>query len=134
MRLPRLTTRRLMVIVAVIAVALTLDKMARRVQFCQSRAAYHDWQERESRVSAKYDPKVTGPQTLVTDDGGTWSLDASCYTDMVKRRPVAFRLAQWHATVKGRYLRAKRRPWQTIPNYPPQPEWFKQIQWGDRVP
>ena len=69
MRLPRLTTRRLMVIVAVVGVTLAFINLDRRRRFCEGLALYHDLEEGMARASLRYDLKIKRSQSVANGDG-----------------------------------------------------------------
>jgi hypothetical protein len=98
----RFTTRRIVVVVAVIALVLGgLVNFVRRVRRFDDLASYH-----QSQIIGE------AQRNVIDDDGMIIGLELSPID--VKGNPVAPRqrlLNQWHARMFQRYLRAARRPW-----------------------
>src|SRR5262249_5072297 len=104
MRLPRLTTRRLMVLVAVVGIILGLE--TRRIQFLEL-ASYHSGQAMPT-MRFRYD--------------GVW-ITQDVFPDLPSGTK-AYRTtrSEWHAGLADKYARAARYPWLPVPHDPPPPD------------
>src|SRR5262245_7278887 len=101
MRLPRLTTRRLMVLVATVGIVLGLE--TRRVQFLDL-ASYHSEQ---------------AMQTMRFRCHGVW-ITRDVFPDLpsgTEAYPTT--QSDWHAGLADKYARAARRPWLPVAPDPP---------------
>jgi len=109
----RFTTRRIVVVVAVIAMVLGgLVNFVQRVRRFDDLASYH-----RSQIIG------VAQRNVIDDDGMIIGLELS--TIDLKGNPVAPRqrlLNQWHARMFQRYLRAARRPWLDVQPEPPPSE------------
>src|SRR5262245_18165273 len=104
MRLPRLTTRWLMVLVAV--AGLVLGLAARRERLLRL-ATYHAVQANRT-MSVMADGKRVGPED-----------------DLTRARSVSWRStprSQWHTRRSDEYRQAASRPWLPVPPVPPGPK------------
>src|SRR5262245_21410608 len=102
MRLPQFTTRRLMVLVAVVAVSLCGARLWSRSVEYERRAAKH------AAAAARLLAWQIFPEE---DDQG-----------MRQMGEHAWRLGRYHATLKQTYERAARYPWLPVPPDPPPPD------------
>jgi len=93
MRLPRITTRRLMVLVAVAAIFAFGAVMVRKAREYRHAAARH-------AIKARIIELEAGPATISKD----------------RER------AAYHSRMKGKYDRAASRPWLPVPPDPPPPK------------
>jgi hypothetical protein len=111
MRLPRLTTRRLMVIVAVVGLTVCLPiRMARMAQ----------QRDRLSRIAidhANWEHAYRG--WYVTD--GVYSVAQLKMIDACHGRPNE-RMAAYHHSLFMKYRRAARYPWLPVPPDQPEPK------------
>lgn len=111
MPLPRMTTRRWMIVVATLAVGLSTARAFERLGALRSeyevRAAIHAWFEEIYAHAEKYD-----------------GLSFGCHaTGPFRANPsLDPKLAGYHAGLKGKYTRAARRPWLPVPPDPPEPK------------
>jgi hypothetical protein len=107
MRLPRMTTRRWMVIVVVIAACLVPIVLSARSHSYAIRAGYHSLKEAESRwIVEEYEAGRLG-------FSGRDSVDP-----LIDRER---RLNAYHAALKRKYKLALRRPWLYVEPDPPEP-------------
>jgi hypothetical protein len=112
MRLPRMTTRRWMIVVAMIGVALGgLEVLRRRREYDLAMAAHHN---------ALFDNAMNPPRVI---------------KDF---RPLA-EYTDYHLKLMGKWIKAARSPWLPVEPDPPEPEWdfrraFEEIkvQWPPR--
>jgi hypothetical protein len=107
MRLPRMTTRRWMIAVAILAVGLATDALFRRhlaLRQRRQRAAYHEKIEK-----------------LVTATIGELDLAARSPKAAAQVRANAA-IRDRHARLKEKYRRAARYPWLPVEPDPPEPE------------
>jgi hypothetical protein len=106
MRLPRMTTQRWMIAVAVVAIIMTTVGIRRRQNEFLQLAAYHkkEWSHIVGRVS---------------DDGVTW-----LRYDPLKRdwRLSSASESVYHAQMREKYEHAARYPWLPVAPDPPPPE------------
>src|SRR4051812_7480090 len=96
MRLPRITTRRLMALVAVAALALSAVPAGRRWHHCRRLAAYHARQEQEFR-------QLQAAALRRRQDDGIGLAEA------FEQR------AEQHARLRQRFERSAWRPWEPVP-------------------
>jgi hypothetical protein len=121
MRLSRLTTRRMMIVVAVLALALSAErqvtKRGRIVSIRRHMAFVHatseQWFRWAARVTAKSPPWT-----------GTYELARPADPEAERRRRVAWQLemAEYHGELSRQYQGARWRPWVGLPPHPPRPE------------
>jgi len=117
MRLPRFTTRRLMVLVAVVAVVITLgvesSKRRRRAELYAIRESYlHADAERRAAILAEVETQLaaTVPGDSARREKTQWSIDQLRIELEETRRRVK------HAAVLTRaHERAARRLWEPVP-------------------
>jgi hypothetical protein len=113
MRLPRMTTRRWMNAVAVVAVLLAATVLFSRHLRLRGRGDYH---ERMEGVHADR-ARGAGQFALGFTDSNPemaahWRAQAACEAE----------IGAWHAHLKEKYHRAARYPWLAIERDPPEPE------------
>lgn len=113
MRLLRVTVRRLMVAVAVVALAFPLSRMALFYFRCWNAALFHAEQEKYYALQLKnlafdvYEPSVTSKRRQ----------------EMMKEsESKARRLSQYHAEMKSKYEQAATHPWDSLEPDPPEPK------------
>jgi len=107
MRLPRLTTRRLMALVMLLAFSMGAMVQMRRLRLSyQAQAARHSALERSSRRIASYAAGLRNVGLEPRGDGGA----------------ALGRRAAYHAAMRQKYERAARYPWLSIAPDPPPPE------------
>ena len=113
MRFPRMTTRRWMAAVAVVAVMLAAAALFRRHLSLRERGDYH---ERRERVQADR-VRALGDLALAL-------ADTSPEAAARERAHAAFEaeIRDRHARLKDKYRRAARYPWLAIEPDPPEPE------------
>jgi hypothetical protein len=105
MRVPRFTTRRLMIAAAILGVCLGLDGMGRRKAEYSSRAGYHATQYRER-------------QGLLIS--GLWGMQ--CGRAMTLPDPFEAALIGYHREMAAKYEWASRHPWLPVAQDPPEPK------------
>jgi cytochrome c-type biogenesis protein CcmH/NrfG len=106
MNLPRLSTRHLLMLVTVAAIALGLDAMRRRRAEFTSRMAYH---------STQYRGRV---RQLAVDRA--WGMSAG--REAASPGPIDRALVRYHFKMAEKYARAARYPWLSVEPDPPEPE------------
>ena len=100
MRLPRMTTRRWMVAVAILAVTISVERTRRRWTFYREQAASHAASEAVCQGYADAFRGVSGEEDRV-EQGDT--------------------LATYHALLRRKYEHAAAHPWESVPPDPPEP-------------
>jgi hypothetical protein len=108
MRLPRMTTRRIMVVVAVVALILCGEILWRRRVTYQRRASINAIYARQFREAFESRSLVVfakhhGPEYAATPT-------------------LRLKWAEYHETLARKYQRAASRPWEAVPANPPPPE------------
>jgi hypothetical protein len=124
MRLPRMTTRRWMVVVAIVALAFEGIRVKRWHDYCLDRAAGHAMLESEGlrgegvhRRYLDYDEQHYPRTAGEADPWEKW-----------RRREESqarsnHRFAEHHARMGRKYGHAAWRPWESVPLDPPLPSW-----------
>jgi hypothetical protein len=108
MRLPRMTTRRWMVVVAVVAIGFALWILGVRSRSYAIQANYHGMQEHKIRwVVQEYEANWVGYS-------GRWSIEA-----LIDRER---RIITYHEALKRKYELASHRPWLPVEPDPPWPK------------
>jgi hypothetical protein len=107
MRPPRMTTRRWMIAVALVAVGLGTLGFAKRSSYCARRAAYH--RERE---------KICRQIISDVESGRAIRADPFEFTEYLRSR-----LLPYHADMRRKYEFAMRCPWLPIEPEPPESEY-----------
>src|SRR5262245_38985812 len=105
MRLPRFTTRRLMVLVAVVAVLLCVGRLVQQRLAYQRLAAEHAISEATLRYREAAQIRM-------------WRIGKTARSEWETSRTRA----DFHAAWKRTYERAARYPWLPVPPDPPSPE------------
>ena len=108
MRLPRMTTRRWMVVVAVVGTSVGAAMLAIRSRTYAALAALHTKSELECR-------RVVEAFKGRGFDGEIWS-DAIAYARRCRR------LVPYHAALRHKYEHAARTPWLPVEPDPPEPQ------------
>jgi hypothetical protein len=139
MRLARMTTRRWMVAVAVLAALLGADQMRRKIQFCRERVSHlREEEDTYLRVAATADEAAIDTRSRLDE---FQTLEASEEgRDLASRTPDLFQAmrrssrstirfaedakrcrdrARWCGGVRAMYERAIWRPWEPSPTEPP---------------
>jgi hypothetical protein len=111
MRLPRMTTRRWMTAVVVVAVVLSAGVLLRRNWELSVRALYHDTIE---KYQAEKMESLEQLALSATTPGDAERLRVDAATEAA--------IGQWHARLKEKYRRAARCPWLPVEPDPPRPE------------
>ena len=112
MRLPRMTTRRWMVLVSMVALSITAERMRRTSLRFRRLAEYHANEEADYRKVA-----VQIPQILRAYDSRTYLGYA-----VVANAVLSPERAEHHAALHRKYERAARYPWLPVEANPPAPE------------
>lgn len=130
MRLPRVTTRRMMAMVAVVAVILAMVPTARKWDFCRRRAAFHARKEQEFRRLQSVAMRKRGSIRLVpalaavNEQGMERALiqprafgaePQESIDDGIDMAQAFEKRAEQHAQLKRRFERAAWRPWEPSP-------------------
>jgi hypothetical protein len=135
MRLPRgrLTVRRMMIAVAVIALAFEAFLWAERIRARQ--ASYRGWAAVHARHAQRWltlarrnedqpdNPKL--PPTLMADPEFRAHWEKGVAAWRIQRGPIIGaqrRNAAYHASLADKYERATSRPWLPVPPDPPEPK------------
>ena len=113
MRLPRMTTRRWMVSVAVLAVGLAAAALFRRHLILRERGDYHARREGVHTAQARR----IGPIAPVFADRYPGIAD-----ELRAYAAGETEIGAWHARLKEKYRRVARFPWLAIEPDPPEPE------------
>jgi predicted nucleic acid-binding protein len=107
MRLPRMTTRRWMVAVSIVAVGLGAWILITRSRSYADLAAWHADRENEVRRVAE------------AFEGGQF--DADIWRDALALARRSRRLIAYHSALRRKYVLASRRPWLPVEPDPPKP-------------
>jgi hypothetical protein len=109
MPLPRMSTRRWMIAVAVVAIALGLDRLYERRQRALAMARYHRSKEREQRLAL----------VLPQYHAYLATLNPESAQSILRGRE---RQLKWHGELRRVYERAARYPWLLVAPDPPGPK------------
>ena len=110
---PRLTVRRLMIVVAVVTVLLGA---AYKFAECNLLARFY-------RVEAQYHAdRESALREIAAKDGGESLINFTPRTDTRSKRFPIRVMADFEAKLKRKYDRAASRPWLPVPPDPPEPE------------
>jgi hypothetical protein len=115
MRLPRMTTRRLMALVAVVAILLAGGIVGRRWWDFSTRARYHAVQAWANSVES------ANQYELAYDDIRSGNGEASART-FAEQGSNLHKASFYHDALRRKYESAMRRPWLPVPPDPPSPE------------
>jgi hypothetical protein len=123
MRVPRLrfTVRRIMIVVALVALALWGGRMYQRWSYCQRRAAYHDQRRVIFERLKSQGFEMRGDIVLedaIRPAGRSAGVEQPLEIEYVHSVAEAI---GYHAAMKERYLRAAWRPWVSLPPAPSRP-------------
>lgn len=121
MRLPRLTTRRTMIVVAILALGFAaerpISRLARISSLRQNLAIVHAASERQFRNASG----ITSRFALQAPTyGGLRPYDIEA--ERRRRAAWQFRMAEYHGELSRRYERAAWYPWVAMAPNPPRPE------------
>jgi hypothetical protein len=108
MQLPRMTTRRWLIAVAVVAVCLGSGILITRSRSYAALCAFHAEGEKECR------------RIVEAFEGRR--LDAAVWKDWIAHARRARRLLPYHAALRRKYELASRRPWLPVEPDPPEPK------------
>jgi hypothetical protein len=111
MRLPRMTTRRWMVAVTVVAVALAAGMLFRRHRFLRERADHYEKRAREGVYRAAIARELALAESEQEMDSPQWAAFALEAKDR-----------DWDPRLLEKYRRAARYPWLLVEPDPPEPE------------
>ena len=125
MRLPRFTTRRLMVLVAVVAIAFggrshvaRWRELAAQYEVTAEMHDPEDW-----RPTADMSPAQWAAYCQAVDDANRKGLGMMGRTYVYGPNPAhARRLVDYHNRLRAKYRRAARYPWLPVTSDPPCPE------------
>lgn len=133
MRLPRLTTRRLMVIVAVVAFGIEGWRLFQWSRIYQDWAKYHSncgmiAQAMRDRFVVRADMLDSNAAQAANDDPAQADLQGSraenyrrLAADLRSAAILVGKVAERHFRLKAKYLRAARYPWLPVQHDPPEP-------------
>jgi hypothetical protein len=107
MRLPRMTTRRWMIAVAIVAIGFGALILVHRSRSYAALAALHADAENECR--------------RIVEAAEGFALDAPIWRGWVTNARRSRRLLPYHAALRRKYDLASRRPWFAVEPDPPQP-------------
>lgn len=139
-RLPRMTIRRWMIVVILVAAAVTIWTMEKRSDGFRRRAAFHAteeeqaryYQEVETECLALLERETEVELSLIRKHQGTSLGSVSLEAAEVKIRQAeeirailraVVELIDHHARLKRKYERASSRPWVSVSPDPPEPRW-----------
>jgi hypothetical protein len=115
MRLPRFTTRRLMVLVALLAILMQIARL--------SATAYHRWQSAYSHELLAHTMRMNGEVIRVTM--ARRSRQGAAPAAVKQDRAALAQHVEWaeyYSRLSIKYRRAARYPWLLVPPDPPPPE------------
>jgi hypothetical protein len=120
MRLPRITTRRTMIVVAVVATAIWIYRLRERRRICSEGICCHGVLEESALFAADspreaYIPCGTAWNSMTQEDKRRFfeSLPSDA-----EYRAICCRDAAYHALAKQKLERANWRLWESFPDYP----------------
>jgi hypothetical protein len=122
MWLPRMTTRRWMVAVAVVAAACCTYRLWARQRICRSAIYFHAWSEKADLADAALPPvyRICGMVLLGRTPEEKRRHNESL-PSRAEYRAGRLRDAAYHHRVRRKFERAAWRPWEPLPDDPPDP-------------
>lgn len=128
MRLPRMTTRRLMIAVAVVAFGITCERLSRVVEWRHRRAVEFSLRENRSRSDRQ---RVEALMGALIEQANTSTGKSSARIPLKSVLGKLYELkgdlqfydreAEYFARLRAKYERAAWQPWESIPPDPPPP-------------
>jgi hypothetical protein len=138
MRLPRMTTRRWMAAVAIVAVAIGGEMMRRRSvsyrgqanRYALAEAKVRTWGKNSDQRTAEHKKHLRKVQSFAESGGGAFRASWKSFIDSATRSVTLaseeaerfHRLAAHYAALRMKYERAARYPWLPVEPDPPKPE------------
>ncbi len=125
MRRPRMTISRWMTAVAIVAIALGVDRMVRRAGRMRTRAAFHGREERQATEALSRPGAIRGVAADLVHHRHRWDLGGARFEETNELFDEMFaseqRRADYHGAMRRKYERAARYPWLPVEPDPPEP-------------
>jgi hypothetical protein len=138
MRWPRMTTRRWLILIAIVAIACGAEMMRRRSVSCRAKANRYALEEaktrargeRSDRSAAECKKHLREIQAFAESGGGAFRVSWKSLIDSATRSATiasdqaehCHRWAAYWGALKAKYERAARRPWLPMEPDPPRPD------------
>jgi hypothetical protein len=122
MRVPRMTVRRWMVAIAVIGTMFEVDRVWKRSRVCFAMAGFHAAEGQDELLDANLPPKyyVCGTYWIsLTPEEKRRERESRPSAAAV--RTACLRNADYHFRLKAKSVSAAWRPWEGLPDDPPDP-------------